>query len=1806
MERGNPTDRYSARIKQVFIELHEYAYFHSPSEIGNLDRRFTGRKAIIERLKSLFMDYETPSGAYLVTGYRGAGKSSLVAHALSEISARPQQRRRSSRYLRLIVPMPAIALIGGFMEWPFTLSALFATIVLFLNRLQATDPRFPDLLVAPSRREDSSRSLRIFKSLLWVVYPRIFARAEKPGLAKALSSAKRRSFARTFYIDEEPSPRRRAWSLAQDLLIIMIVVLVVTLGTRWLEIESYTVRLLAYSEALLLYLLSSSFLGIVRSSHLAKTPHPDKRAGASKEEKRELPNPWRVSARLWRWFLDELKRYSRPSSRIHIQINLSQDQIKEIDILRLIAKNLHLKYKQYHKDWRTEFVWKILRASLLFLAVVVVYNLGTVYRLNCGLKHELHIPCYFPSQGAYLLEGGVDTYFETIDRMYGEGTFSAHKLREALELLPKSIESERLREGGHLFRHESRRGFAGKVQEHGMAFANYLDTFTQGLSHQFHGVIPRSLREKRIESFFRVNGLRGDIALVPRHLDYLFFFYLFLTWVVVRQVLRWPQIGLTSHRLIIRRLEELNEVIDTRVTRERTGVPVSLGSSVLFNLGRRKSLTYGELTARDIEKHLLEIMGLVERIPRLTSRPEFVFVFDELDKIQHHANFTLSEKDKEIEDYQGHEFRSTEAERARQHHILSLVSNLKHFLTTAPAKFIFIAGREMFDASLADVSDRHFFMGSVFNQVLHVPSFLSDDSDDRLPDITSLTEQYLCRFLIPRHHQEEDGGRPSLRMYHRYLVRELIPGTHEEARRRREKVIYELHNFITYVTYRSNGAPKKITKAVERFLVRLTPDLQNHPDAFIVGKSSNRFYLRFDYYDQYTFGLVTYLASPLIFSLNRSIKDYGDKVLVSSSFLLDHVYKFHGHGFSWRNLELLPEIVDINRAPQLRELIRYIMQFLAKSDISEIASGLYDFKFTRRITEEIAFLSKVSEDESAAFNFTLDESLAIKRHFNRKLKALLGDYDEYPNSEKESFVNSVSLVRMILGDLHYYDGELDAAIVEYMEAIQSLRDIKLEDIRVDILVLMVRNFLKLGLAFERKKSLDSALVTYGRISALVSQVAQRVRDLPGKSLSEKTLHPTERGYYQSALEGSRMLLQPMFARLQVIEKLTLGGISPADLKNVESEFEVIISGDQAKDRYLVEAEFNNKTGDILFFKNGPLPGQATNASGQVTNAYCHSREALCERNKDWERLTQELRRLPCAACSSYHGAVRTLCRHYLGFSRPRSPCLPIDIFEALEQGRTEVDSASSLMELGTTLSNLGDTFLGCNGALKIDQTYLMAVIYLLGTDSEDRASARESMPLSGRLRAAVRERGTLQKIEEAITYYIAAAILFKWASNSRACARELTKVLWVIREFLAVGGRNVDGQKFSRDLISLLNSPLVHVTLEENYRSHEGTHRLEIEKIKEILEIHEGSERPFVESVNLGRLSINASVTEILVLLDEINLSLVDRGRAVPIDNHCSPFMMFQSVFSRIHSLRLRTRINYHNLRALGFVTEERGSWSKRAGLWLLVERRELVGTKLVEAARAFGSCLQQGPIDPEAVFGDGTAISRQEALEFLITDSIYCLHEILRFMAIYGTSYMASHSMRAAAHKHLARWCDFYYAYLRFHNWLNDDGWCKSDEEKEERRGYLRAAGRGSALLRLEEKLRQLVGQADMVELGPSYHEELALLHFRSALEAHSEGKAYRELLGEMFYLDDDFADQLEHFCAGLERFRINSRRCDDDIEELKRQLRKTSVYDSSRYRRSGGAVHGVRRSTELELSHAQERSESTAPGIELRLPVL
>ncbi len=1056
-----PFAERSARIKRLFIELHGYAYFHNPSEIGNVDSRFIGRDEICERLRTLLTKHQTKSGSYLVTGYRGVGKSSLVARVLSEISSGKNRSRRASRYFRILFPLPFLAMLdvelwnvfrAGWLEYLFFwLPAIFCLTSLLL--LVAEDPRRP-------------------------------ARSEG---FRALGKWAKEHLFRAVWMSNERYPDRRYKVLLQDYLYlsaIQIAALVIFTIAHALRDEDihFQGRLTIYLGLYAAFVLTAA---CTTTWDRMREREPREMGGRGAKLRSFLRAFWgRVRA--------AITNYVNFSHRIYIKINLGKDDIEEIDILRLISRSIYSKYLEFRKFGLTDLWWRLLYLLVLYFAVGLVYYLPPVYQLNNSFEDSLHAYTYLPSQLVGLQgvepkdldvvltclsrndELDLPTFWSTLalrvtgtsprGQAAGVERFCATRFPVKDRVLGGTA--------GWIVGREARQAFraltdpAAGVQRIALSGVSFVDLSVYAM---YRGVRenlppPLSLLAERTSRFqgtlLETMHPHEGFRLLPEFPDYALFFYLVVAWVGLSALARRRPFGLVTHDAIIRELRLLNDAIDAQVTREESASGTTHLNVLELGFGKKSRKVYPFANAREIEKRLLEILDEIDRIPRLTVRPNFTFIFDELDKIEPHKNEALAAEEEQEE--KGTPLGQWEwlpssygATRERQRRILALLSNLKHLFTTAKAKFIFIAGREMYDASLADVSDRHFFMGSIFNEVLYVPSFLRDPWDRQLADVTSTTEAFVCQFLMPRWFLGTSAPWSGTRST---LEQHVLPDGHgdgEEAEAQRKIRAHaagegpprglQLHRLLDLPQQRRAEEAHPDPGALHHAQGRTGPGEDSR--SLWVGKTPGALFLEFGFYDQYTFGLISYLAQPLFLSIHRSNKDYGDKLLVSTSFLLDHLYKFHGFGFSWRNLELLPEIVDVNKAPQLRELIGQIIQFLGSTHIEEIASGLYDFKFRKKITEEITFLSKISEAESAAFNFTLDESLPIKQYYNRKLHDLLSIYrPTLAKFEAGNFINAVAFVRMILGDLHYYDEEFDHAILEYLEAVQELKRLRPEEL----------------------------------------------------------------------------------------------------------------------------------------------------------------------------------------------------------------------------------------------------------------------------------------------------------------------------------------------------------------------------------------------------------------------------------------------------------------------------------------------------------------------------------------------------------------------------------------------------------------------------------------------------------------------------------------------------------------------------------------------------------------------------------------
>lgn len=249
---------------------------------------------------------------------------------------------------------------------------------------------------------------------------------------------------------------------------------------------------------------------------------------------------------------------------------------------------------------------------------------------------------------------------------------------------------------------------------------------------------------------------------------------------------------------------------------------------------------------------------------------------------------------------------------------------------------------------------------------------------------------------------------------------------------------------------------------------------------------NDTFALHFDSQEQYRTQLIAHFFTIFHGSYSKLIRQYGDKLSLSVFSVLDYVCKFHSMSFSYTELERMPGALDIHRAPALPQIIDMLLDKILSPYINTIDNGLYKFHFSRYIQREILYISQFNEQEMAAFNFSLDESIQIKQHYRQILNEQIRLYKE-ENCEtkvetKEMQGNNVlSNLHIVLGDLHAQDNEFDQALTEYLHAAYHLkRNVFKPDNLIPPIIIYIEVQLKIGLLQERRMLYDVAIATYYR------------------------------------------------------------------------------------------------------------------------------------------------------------------------------------------------------------------------------------------------------------------------------------------------------------------------------------------------------------------------------------------------------------------------------------------------------------------------------------------------------------------------------------------------------------------------------------------------------------------------------------------------------------------------------------------------------------------------------------------------------
>ena len=1618
---------YSAKIKDVYVEVDDYWFFHSPYALDKPDERFIGRRKIVNHLKAILRKSSTKSGAYLITGFRGMGKTSVVRKAITEVNHEliyAQQKKTSSHS----------------------------------NGSEQVKQNHPIHNPSTSAKKTSKRASKVIKTSLATLANFLIIVGGYLLFGTVLSYFLAIPF--KVFIEHQ-------WFYAYNKFEAAIP-------------EGF---LLLLGLAIIMWLIIFSLTLLLLDSII--------------------------------WLINIIIRKRKDSEADYyksFEINLSQESIKEIDILKQIARRLQDYWEEKHRKERL-----IIESRNLYFA----WNL-------------------------------------------------------------------------------------------------------------FYKLLRKKAKEREKE----------DVRI---------------------------------------KLQNLNNRINAQVTSQRETVSNNLAFNTgllnaklpFFIKNKKDELSYPFATNKEIEQDLIEILKLIDNYRNTSTKqiPLFIFVIDELDKIIPNSSSTILERESADPYFDPTDSTKLNIVRQRQEAVANLLANLKGFLNVAMAKFIFIGGREMYDASLADIADRDSFYSSIFNDVVYVNSFFKDKIQKRA-GITRMTEAYLCGLLIPKRflvEKQEDilkiiglksDVKPvtkkdpldyvqketfySLKVYHLFLIETLLSqdlfvglermrdkeGNLNDLRiAKMMKIIFLLQNYIIYLTYRSNGSPKKLTTLIENLMVpgddfflkdknekylvvetkNKTEEKQNSPQP----ETKDRLFLRFNYSTQFEIGLTSDIYRPYIIANSRFLKSLGDKILFSSAFIMDHLLKFHSFGFSLRNLELIPEVILVNKEPNLRLYIDQLLNYLLEGYLRNTLSSLFDYKFNSIIAIELRYLSKISELGSAAFNFTLDESLQIKRHYKRKLQELEKKYQDYQPIEKDNqFIHSISFIHNILGDLHYYDQEFDEALIHYNESIQAIRLSKENNKKLTRhqFFLWIRRNLKGALTLEQIGAYDSA---YSYYRTLTIAIADRIKThryeflkFDYSAIDVRTSPTRKPGIDNAPYQYIQVLFTPAIALIGLMEKYRFDGFTYLDLLKNErevnhllgiqhepfsSEIKVItkfhLGADQAQQvrLFTLKADYLNNIGNLLYFKNKLFTNQGEKSQQKLQQYF----PKLAKVIEDYYLRTLKVReetlskiqdyRPSIFAYIYYYRSLMTLLQsHYAeSHGKPEATSSPwMQCYNLCQPGYLHLTNSYIKLYIGNLLSNLGNCMLTMIYTTEsaFDQNLLM-----VNPKQKDRGQSEDSLlKVIGSGSISNNDFSGDQNINFVLALYRLSGQFFRKANQLHAYSMQLRKMLYVVKDYVQLK-KGVDGPTQSAggttELLKKCEGIAMEVVRAGSWNN-DITNRPQILKYRDLLNIHVQARKTRVTGV-LDNLAGMYPVKEAIILVENIRLKLQPDEALRPNLSFISGFGTLSNKFIRMQELRYLSDFYYQAFR-LGF--EVAAQESEQPGKPWRTIFAEIFDIRLTyehdEDSNQYHSneCQQYLDLIREAAkkcipklfkFDKNSdeqqgedPVTTEDVLAFLITQAISCKYEVIKIMNIYTPGYVASYNFLASAHYKMARWCRLFENIYFLEEQIRK---AKATEKQKSKQNDEKP--KRSIYQMIEKSVGENIGSDNLIYLDSNHHFELALLCYYRSIQLHTEGRAYRIEARKQFFLEDDYNDQLKHFSAAMERYRMNTGSTREKIAEIKKLSQDISI---------------------------------------------
>lgn len=1182
------------------------------------------------------------------------------------------------------------------------------------------------------------------------------------------------------------------------------------------------------------------------------------------------------------------------------------------------------------------------------------------------------------------------------------------------------------------------------------------------------------------------------------------------------------------------RIKYLIKRLNATITQE-SGWSINTGikSIIENNFSNKKSELYPPASIQEIEYYLISILN---ELKAKNNNLKIIFVFDELDKTDRTDRAEAKDDIPVFEKVSVRPDRKVTS-RTRTQQVLDIIANMKYFLSTAKASFIFIAGREMYEAFQSDMSDRDFSISSIFSGIINIDSFLSSDRHSN--NSTQLTERLICEYILPRNFSDvineltdnflfDTNPKRIYSLKNYYLYRKSYQDDYYENETNKDRVervwgeTLFLYHFVTYLSFISNGSPKKIILFFEKY-IRSKAYLENVKKEklpeYRLSKNNieDTMFLSLGYYSICKVNFIHYLTYPIMQTIINRSNHYGDKLLVSGSFLVAHIFKLHNSGFSWRNIEQTPEILEINKTPEIREYISSIIDSMNHTHLTTIPCGLYHYKFPMRIVEEISYYSKISGEVSALFNFSRDELSNIKKHYNELLK--------YAQNNNDKSIYTQTSLHHSLGDIYMLEENFSSAIREYelcVEQVSSLLKDYLNNIQTNffnkqnVFDIKMKNYfqflnrtmLKLGLAHEKRRTDNSAFVIYDTLIDLLK-------------------NPLVKKHTKTLLENTRTFHLALLAKLYTLEKIDTTGITKEHIDDTINDFKSIFCnkpfwGKTSKlcnvSNYVI-ADFYRKLGDILYYKN------------QTTKGYSAS-----------HFYNIALKRLLNLKNKNY--SVVFICENALRYK----PNL---------DNKNDIKRDNYIYSLALTCEEMGHAILSesntSNENIVLNTKFFTDFHSVLSNSNLSQICT------------------TNNKFEEAILYYWTAASLYNTSCErglSTKCHKEIVYTIISYIRCLKVKENN------SYDLlIEVLHSIIKHFLI-STYRQYEHIHLSENNTLKWLKSLE------MYQDISFTDLSITPDAEEMMYIYYTAKLEFCqwnttnntesEKMLSNLIEFYNSPLMTnkqrTQTLTTTVLNLKLKANFNILLINYLFDLDDD--TWNRFDFSYIDNYLTQTINNKWI--------------IDfffPNENPNTISISTKLDLLELLIRNGLFCLSSILELVTPLRNTTLFNNSFKGDIYYYTMKISFFYqmlYCYYSWNmnietdkkihdfitNWKNINTLTKDETvfTPDRSHNYLRAQ-------KLFKTIAKVTRKSSPSNTYIPFLAENAIHYYTKARQMNMQGKTYQEMIRNLFFLEDDLNNDTLQFYTALERLMLSDETKNSREVKLKNIYSKIKHYDINEY---------------------------------------